>query len=268
MELALVYENESLHKSYDLMKELLVCFQDEVKKQMAEDDSDGSLSFSETVSWRCKSPSEVIEELQRVNTELRRFNEDMPKDPETLKRTYLVSQEPLDHGIQTLSLWLDMKEAIKRHLQFKEAWEAEKRDLQEEISVLTKQKREAEEHADDLKEQLQEEAAIAQAFEEILIEDLQQEANVLKERKRANEERAYVLKEVLENVNIVVENLKEERGCLLERVKVLKKLESKSTQPSGWKWALTRLVKFFYPGRWRRRSKKKPRKRATEKMVI
>lgn len=256
VELALVYENESLHKSYNLMKDLLVCFQDEVKKQMAEDASGGSSSWSETVSWRCKSPAEVIEELQRVNMELRRFNEDMPKDPETLPRTFVVSQEPLDHGIQTLSLWLDMKETIKRHLRFKEAWEAEKKDLLEEIIILTKQKREAEEHADDLKEQLHEEATIAQAFEEILIEDLQREAKLLKERKHANEERAYVLKEVLENVNMVVEDLKEERGCLLERVKVLKKLESKSTPTPRWKRVSTTVVKFFRPRRWRYCSRK------------
>lgn len=105
-------ENRSLHKSYNLIKELLMCNHERVMELLAMDDA---RSLFDTISQKYsnppptvdindhdQSPLQSIQELKNNNRELCMLNENMLSDLLTCERIYndFVLQMPCDQGTQ------------------------------------------------------------------------------------------------------------------------------------------------------------------------
>lgn len=260
----LLWENESLHRSYNLMKDLLVCYQEWAKSKMSMSDLWSSFkTAAQMCNYPPQSRSQVIEEQRRNNSELGIHNEKISRDLEKLMKAYnhLFSQRPCSTGAQTWRLWRDMEETSKLQLQEIEAWEEEKKDLEEEIIVLIKQKCMAKDCADDLKDKL-EGVRLGHGSNERVLDELPEEISVLSKEKRESEGRAYYFQDRLYEAQTIqsvfeihIKKLREEADALCESLRTVgERLQSKSAQPSGWRG----VFRFFRPGQRRHCSNKKP----------
>lgn len=197
----LLWENISLCKNYKRMKELLVCYQQRVKELM---NTDEPKVFFETISLRYRYPPPQVEvyglshgsprdiaELERHNSELRMFNENMSRDLVKLEKKFndFFSQKPGKN--QTLRFWLPKEETNKLLSQETNSWEVERDNFKDEISVFTYEKYETEDRVrklqktqdsnDNLIEQL-ENAQNALSFNKIITKDLNEKVRLLKKR--------------------------------------------------------------------------------------
>lgn len=245
------------------MKELLGCYQEWAKSKMSKGDLWCSFKTAATMcNYLTQSRSQAIEGQRRNNSELATDNEEISRDLEKLLKTYnhLFSQRPYSTGAWTWSSWQDMEETSKLQLQELEAWEEEKKDLEEEIIVLINQKCMAEDYADDLKDKL-EGVRLGHSSNERVLEELPEEISVLSKQKHEAEDRAYYFQDRLYEAQTIqsvfeihIKKLRDEADALCESLRTVgENLQSKSAQPSGWRG----VFRFFRPRQRRHCSNKK-----------